>query len=990
MGGVKEEAKGQEVPPAAASPHTARLSEIGGFEILEKIGQGGMGAVFKARQKSLDRVVALKVLPPSVAKNTLFIERFQREARASARFNHPHIVQGIDVGKDPPTGLWYFAMEYVDGPSLKQVLAQQKIMPEARALALVRQVAQALECIAANGMVHRDIKPDNILLTKHGEAKLADLGLAKQAHDDASITQSGTSVGTPHYMSPEQVRGLAHEIDIRSDLYALGATLFHLVTGRAPYTGESSVVIMSKHLTEPPPNARAANPQVSESCSRLIEWLMQKKKEQRVQTPAELLEQLDKLQRQQPLAGPPRAPSAPLPASVGAPRSRLWLVASVAALLALAVGGLYVIMAKKPRDSAAQLTAAKDSTVPAQGESTAPVRKAEPAVLPKAAAKADAPPAKALQKKEGPQELFHAAQEWEKAHPEACDEILARYRAVAQAAKNAAPDPHFSELLEDAIEAVEARRGAAAETAWKALEQKINTAAAAGDYDAALLLCGAAPLQAGKSLEERAAAKAKALHHEAEEKIKSAVARIEECSANVEPADGLKLLAAVEKGAYAPTKGLIETLKKRLQDELANEGELKHKKALRTAEIRLAELQQRFDLALLEAGSLQAAKQVAAEAARDPALAPLEAQARALGALCTAFDELARMSQEALAKLKGQKVELETKSRKISGLVEKIQDGVVHLRIVEAGMEAKPEVKISDLNDEQRKVFSGTVAPQTNAQRLAVAVAKLAKGKEDLRAAAALLPGAGDFPLVPHYGGLLERLQQKAAQAEAEAKAEAAWAELDFRSSMSKLSEAEAKTLLGKVARFEKEFSATQLAASVRDKLAAMKERARLAGGANVVKNGSFGSGVLEPWQTIGGEACRCEVVKSEANGGKFAASLRVSGRGGLEQAVVLDPGVAYKFSARVKPVKGNAALCRLRVSLSDGDKRAEIGVAALASMEPDAWNQVEGLAHSSGAKATLYIMTKCPIGTELLIDDVQLLKVDAAPAPDAAPKPTR
>jgi eukaryotic-like serine/threonine-protein kinase len=285
-------------PNKSPSQPSPRLKEVGGYEILSKLGQGGMGAVFKARQKSLDRTVALKILPPTIAKDKVFIERFQREARATAKLNHPNIVQGIDVGKDDASGLWYFAMEYVEGPSLQKMLKDQKVIPEKRALEIARDIAQALECASHNGFVHRDIKPDNILLTQRGEAKLADLGLAKQISDDASLTQSGQSVGTPHYMAPEQARGAMNEIDIRTDIYALGGTLFHLVTGRTPFAGSSgdtSAVIMTRHLTEPVPKAKGVNPEISDACSKLISRMLQKKREQRVQTPAALIEQIDEI-----------------------------------------------------------------------------------------------------------------------------------------------------------------------------------------------------------------------------------------------------------------------------------------------------------------------------------------------------------------------------------------------------------------------------------------------------------------------------------------------------------------------------------------------------------------------------------------------------------------------------------------------------------------------------------------------------------------------
>jgi len=295
--GDKRAASGTHGGKAAANAPPTRLKDIAGYELIAKIGQGGMATVFKARQKSLDRVVALKILPPSIAKDAEFLERFVREARASAKLNHLNIVQGIDVGQDEATGLWYFAMELVDGPSLKEVLVHQGVMPEDDALEVVAQVGAALEYIAARGMVHRDVKPDNILLTSNGEAKLADLGLAKHLKDDAALTQSGNTVGTPHYMAPEQVRGQLDQFDIRTDIYALGATLFHLVTGHPPFQGETGAVIMSKHLTEPPPSARRANPAVSEGCARLIERMMQKKKEDRVQTPAELLRLVAKVRK---------------------------------------------------------------------------------------------------------------------------------------------------------------------------------------------------------------------------------------------------------------------------------------------------------------------------------------------------------------------------------------------------------------------------------------------------------------------------------------------------------------------------------------------------------------------------------------------------------------------------------------------------------------------------------------------------------------------
>ena len=249
-----------------ASQSTAKttIKSLGGFELIQKIGQGGMGSVFKAKQTSLDRIVALKVLPPSIAQNNpVFVERFIREARTSAKLNHPNVVQGIEVGKDTATGLYYFAMEFVDGPTAKVLLKQQGTMPEARALEIILGVAQALTCAERAGIVHRDIKPDNILLTLKGEVKLADLGLARGNFDASldvntegvkkpegsthiDLTQAGSTIGPPSYRAPEQVRGDLEHRDVRPDLYALGCfTLFHLLTGKPPFVAQTMAAIMT-------------------------------------------------------------------------------------------------------------------------------------------------------------------------------------------------------------------------------------------------------------------------------------------------------------------------------------------------------------------------------------------------------------------------------------------------------------------------------------------------------------------------------------------------------------------------------------------------------------------------------------------------------------------------------------------------------------------------------------------------------------------------
>ncbi len=195
---------------------------VGGFEVLEKIGVGGMGAVYRARQVSLDRMVALKVLPPKFAADETFVDRFVREARSAASLNHPNIIQGIDVGS--ADGYHYFAMELVPGESLSERMKREGFVVEDDALKITREMAEALKHAHGRGLVHRDVKPGNILLGLDGVSKLADLGLARRSVDSSSTTQPGKAVGTPFYISPEQARG-EEDVDIRADIYSLGATL---------------------------------------------------------------------------------------------------------------------------------------------------------------------------------------------------------------------------------------------------------------------------------------------------------------------------------------------------------------------------------------------------------------------------------------------------------------------------------------------------------------------------------------------------------------------------------------------------------------------------------------------------------------------------------------------------------------------------------------------------------------------------------------------
>lgn len=288
-----------------------KLREIGGYELIQKVGQGGMGAVYKARQKNLDRIVALKILPPGIEQNKSFIERFFQEARSAAKLNHPNIVRGIDVGQAGE--FYYFAMEFVDGKSLRELIKEEGAISEKRALALTEQVALALQHAAKSNIVHRDIKPDNILLDNSGTAKLSDLGLAFQ-NEDMVKAKTGATLGTPHYISPEQASG-EKNVDTRSDIYSLGATLYHMVTGNTPFEAESAAVLMTKHINEEPEDPKSINPLLSKEIGILISKMMTKRREDRYQTPDELLADIRAIMEGKPIksAAPAPAPAQPRP-----------------------------------------------------------------------------------------------------------------------------------------------------------------------------------------------------------------------------------------------------------------------------------------------------------------------------------------------------------------------------------------------------------------------------------------------------------------------------------------------------------------------------------------------------------------------------------------------------------------------------------------------------------------------------------------------------
>lgn len=264
--------------------------QIPGYKILGKLGAGAMATVFKAKQLSLDRLVAIKVLPRKFSANAQFIERFYAEGRAAAQLNHPNIVQAYDVGQ--AGDYHFFVMEYVDGRTVYDDIVKHKRYGEQEAIDIIMQIAESLMHAHSKGLIHRDVKPKNIMMTKEGVAKLADMGLARAMSDkEAAEAEQGKAFGTPYYISPEQIRG---ELNIGppADIYSLGATLYHMVTGNVPFDGKNPSAVMHKHLKAELIKPDHVNQKLSAGISEVIEMMMAKNPRDRYQTCKDLLADL--------------------------------------------------------------------------------------------------------------------------------------------------------------------------------------------------------------------------------------------------------------------------------------------------------------------------------------------------------------------------------------------------------------------------------------------------------------------------------------------------------------------------------------------------------------------------------------------------------------------------------------------------------------------------------------------------------------------------
>ncbi|MBM2850447.1 MAG: protein kinase [Anaerolineales bacterium] len=273
--------------------------QLGPYQIVAPLGEGGMAAVYKAYQPAMDRYVALKILPRHFASDPQFVTRFQQEARVVAQLQHPHILPVFDFGE--ADGYTYIVMPFVKSGTLTDLLKGPALsLPHIRTL--VTQIGGALDYAHARGLIHRDVKPSNVLIDETGNCLLTDFGLAKIIEGSIHLTTSGAIMGTPAYMSPEQ--GLGHKIDKRSDIYALGVILYEMAVGRVPYSAETPMAVVIKHINDPLPPPRSVKPELPEALERVTLKALTKNPDDRFASAGEMVRALQAAIPETTLAAP--------------------------------------------------------------------------------------------------------------------------------------------------------------------------------------------------------------------------------------------------------------------------------------------------------------------------------------------------------------------------------------------------------------------------------------------------------------------------------------------------------------------------------------------------------------------------------------------------------------------------------------------------------------------------------------------------------------
>jgi serine/threonine-protein kinase len=807
------------------SVQTGEARVVGGYEVVAKLGEGGMGVVYKARNTSSGEFVALKVLPPSLAREGTLLKRFRREAELTRTLEHESIVRCVEIGFDRERKLHFCALELIEGEDLGKRITRHGKVPVPEALEITRQIARAVDHANSQGLVHRDIKPQNIMLTPSGMSKLLDLGLARSvAGQDTRLTQTGMFAGSPHYASPEQARG-ERRIDVRSDIYSLGATLYHMLTGRTPFSGDSPAAVLAKVL-----NGRLAwptetDPGIPEDVCRVIAKMMARDADDRYQTPAELIHDLSLLMAGREPVGAELAHGESMmvrageragrgtqshravaaPAGSGSKTAFIAGVLGVAGVAVLAF--LFFAGDEEPEPSAPPETQAAP-VVPARpsGETSG----------------VDADRERKLS------EMLDFAKKHVSESPAQFERAIRYFERVRDEGRGT----RFELMADSEIEDVRKRWREAAHAALASAAEKARQLAASGDVDAALGEIRALPADVAPQVEAEARDEAARIVDAARSRAEGVFAEAEDLLSGGDTDGALAALAELGKLRFEQGKAAIALRQRVLEGRILEAEKAKAaEEEARAGEV-LPRLLAEFDDLLRKgdfAGARERMKRAAADEANARVAGTLEAAARVAAVLRDRRKTMTRAAEG----LVGRNVTLRTAGGIKKGEVEKAgDDGIALVAKVIINKQVRGVTRFTvpwaDLvPKEEDKLAKEWDPPPPDG---AVARALIAAGREDADEAEQVLSLAGAHPLV---GFVRERIYALRT-AEVDAAAEDAWREIERRAGsgeVDKLGEAKAKDLLAEVNAFEQEFGGTRFAASRKDDISALRARAEQVAG---------------------------------------------------------------------------------------------------------------------------------------------------------------
>ncbi len=861
---------------------------IPGYILQSKLGEGGMAATYLARQISMDRLVAIKIMRRQLARDQDFITRFQREAKLAGRLNHPNIVAVHDVGEGG--GFQYLAMEYVEGSTARQLILDAGALESQQSLDITLQVAKALDAANKHGIIHRDIKPDNILVTANNVVKVCDFGLARHASEETHMTQAGVMLGTPHYVSPEQARGDS-DLDIRSDIYSLGATLYHMATGQTPFSGASPAVVMTKHLNEQVPWPADVNSKVPENLCRLIQKMMARDRDQRYKDPEELIADLNRvIAGRAPLCKPVnQALSAvgssgavkiaeagkaaeshphrrrharvhntagtagklldPIKDNNSSTRLKL-VIGGGLCLLLLIAGGIFMSLQGADPEAAARAAweknvspLIKESLISAEalqlrdilsafnarhGQTRFARQQATEIAKLKSQAKTTLTTQKPspLSRNKNAQEMFEYAATWWKEHPGSYSEAITKFKVVSDLPTQSA----WSMRARDAIESINTARNQAAEAALKPLQDGADQLIAGGDYDRAIASFDRPPKAFAKLLETKIKKAIENIKDQAGTLVSSTISSAKKLAGEGRPEEGLAELEKLKTIKYAVMDQKISELKASLEKQKLNAAANLLKQQQAQATKALANILDGFDRLIL-AGKYQEASQylTTSKAKLDgsliKAMSPgLKAAEQIVGKLLVFQAE----SKKALAGLRGKQISLGTRAgQALKGLVKEITATGLKIRIrFRIGNSWGESLRDVAFSDLAPGVFE-KLTPRFSPRDPDghMAAALLAMTTAKHSAARQALSAAGKHPLSARYSRHLDVLTLGVK----EANAKEAWEQQITKLISPRYSPAAGKRLLTALELFGKTHGTTNLAGEKKDQIAKLRSAAEAA-----------------------------------------------------------------------------------------------------------------------------------------------------------------